>query len=163
MLKNDVSEEPVSLEEGNVSIGDKDSIKEDNFSSDFENRILFSEEEKLIEYVEQKLLLPNEEQLKLLKEQLNLDEQIRTIGIARAYKMISDYEKQDQLLTMISLVLTIIGIAFQVAKVPAGIVVFYFVLLIILFVYQAIKINQHRKNAGIATYLKTLLERTSIK
>lgn len=92
-----------------------------------------------------------------------MDDQVRTIGIARADKMISDYVNQNQLLTMFSFLLTIIGLAFKASGIPDTFTLGYFIVLIVLIAVQAVYINIHRKKIGIATYLKTLLDRTSSK
>lgn len=140
---------------------------------ELKHHILFHKEEELIRFVKKELLLPIKEDspvknnketqylLKRFEKLLDLDEQTRTIGIARTDKMISDYENQGQLWTNLSLILTIIGILFSLVSAPKGPAIIYLIILLIPMVGLTITLISHKKKVGIAVYLKTLLESSS--
>lgn len=154
-------------------ISDEGSTNKNIDYRELKHHILFHKDEKLIKFVKKELLLPTKEDSQLknntetqyllnkLEKLLDLDEQTRTIGIARADKMISDYETQGQLWANLPIMFTILGILLPLLRAPNEAIIIYLITLLITAGWLIKTLISHKKKVGIAVYLKTLLERSS--
>lgn len=158
--------------------------------------ILFGKEEKLIEYVNNELLIPYQEEstcrnkitnfikfkllkcfykedtnkkkqktkerLDLQKEQLNLSEEVRTIGIARCNQIIGIYENQHQL-SMLAIIFTVFGFFIDAIDGVdlSWFLIPYFLVLLMALLFQSRKFYIYKENIKPIYFLKTLLEQTS--